>query len=173
MIGSIARFAGQRLLAPAGKAVLKGGQALGKRTINNLGPLNAGTLTGMLAPDLIFGAMYGAATPGDLTDKLVAGTGSAVGGALGGVGLRGALGLKNPGLGFAVDMAGSLGGDVAGQAAADSVLRVKDKLSGGLGLSPWENAQLEQELALRKQIEAEVRQDMYNQMSSPQIYSRF
>lgn len=161
MIGAAARFAGQRLLMPLGKTMLKGGKALGKRTMNNLGPMNAGNLTGMLAPDLIFGAMYGAQTPGDLTDKLIAGTGSAVGGALGGVGLRGALGLKNPGLGFAVDMGGSLIGDVAGQNVADSVLRTKDKFSGGQGLSPFEKQQFEYESQMKQQMQREVLQELY------------
>ena len=162
MIGSIARFAGQRLLAPAGKAVLKGGQALGKRTLNHIGPLNAGNVAGMVAPDLVFGAMYGMQTPGDMTDKIVAGAGSTIGGIAGGVGLRGALGVSNPGLGMAIDWGGSMVGDIAGQSASDSVLRVKDKLSGGLGLSPWENAQLEQEQALRQQIEQEIYTDLLN-----------
>lgn len=172
MLGAVARFAGSKLLSAA-KGGMKLGSALGKRTIRNLGPMDPGMVTGMVAPDLIFGAMYGAATPGDLTDKIVAGAGSTIGGVVGGVGLRGAIGVKNPGLGMAIDFAGSMGGDMAGQAASDQILRAKDKLSGGLGLSPFERAQLEQEQMLRQQVEAEVRRDIYNQMVSGKFNQGF
>ena len=48
-----------------------------------------------LGPDAMFGVMEGAMTPGDLGDKIIAGSGSAIGGAMGGLAL-GKLGGNSP-----------------------------------------------------------------------------
>ena len=55
----------------------------GNALTNYMGPggVTAGNLAANFAPDLVFGAMQGAMTPGDLGDKLIAGTSTAVGGA--------------------------------------------------------------------------------------------
>ena len=50
------------------------------------GEMGAGQIAGRLAPDAIFGGMAAMQTPGDLGDKLIAGTSTAVGGAVGGIG---------------------------------------------------------------------------------------
>ena len=72
-------------------------------------PTNIATNFG---PDLFFGAMQGAMTPGDLGDKLIAGTTTAVGGAMGGVGAVSALPGKhktNPGMRMLAEFGGGYG----------------------------------------------------------------
>ena len=99
-----------------------------------------------LAPDAMFGVLEGAMTPGDLGDKLIAGTGSAIGGGMGGL----ALGrLGGPGaMGTVLDMAGSIGGDMLGREASSAILRGKDALMGGQGLTPYEKMSEQQALAM-------------------------
>ena len=89
-----------------------------------------------LAPDAMFGVLEGTMTPGDLGDKIIAGSGAAIGGGLGGLAL-GKLGGNSP-LGMGLDMAGSIGGDMLGRMASDQVLRGKDAISGGKGQTPYE-----------------------------------
>lgn len=88
-------------------------------------------------PDAIGGAIVGATTPGDLGDKVIAGTTDALAGAIGGVGLSGATRLKGT-LGIAADIAGSMGGAYGSMPVADQLLRMKDSMSGGSGQSPYE-----------------------------------
>jgi len=99
-----------------------------------------------LGPDAMFGIMEGAMTPGDLGDKIIAGSGSAIGGAMGGLAL-GKLG-GNSALGAMLDMGGSIGGDMLGRATADQILRGKDKISGGQGLTPYEKMSEQQQLQM-------------------------
>ena len=99
-----------------------------------------------LAPDLMFGGIEAAMTPGDIGDKLIAGTGSAIGGAAGGLAL-GKLGGTGA-LGTALDMAGSIGGDFVGRAASDAVLRGKDAITGGQGLTPYEKMSQTQQMEM-------------------------
>jgi hypothetical protein len=87
--------------------------------------------------DAFFGGLAAAQTPGDLGDKLIAGGTQAIGGALGGVGLVAATGAKGT-TGLVLDMAGSVGGDFAGMAVGDQLMRGKDALSGGKGQTPYE-----------------------------------
>ena len=112
-----------------------------------------------LAPDVLFGGMAAAQTPGDIGDKTIAALGSGIGGGGGGLAL-GRLGGKNQALSAALDMAGSIGGDFAGMATSDMALRGKDKLTGGLGLTPWEKISQEQQYELqadmRRKILAEI-----------------
>ena len=99
-----------------------------------------------LAPDAMFGVLEGAMTPGDIGDKVIAGTGSAIGGGMGGL----ALGrLGGPGaMGTVLDMAGSIGGDMLGREASSAILRGKDALMGGQGLTPYEKMSEQQALAM-------------------------
>ena len=124
------------------------GQALtnymgGKPTIGSLGQ-NFGL-------DLAFGAMQGAATPGDLGDKLIAGTTSAVGGGLGGIAattmIPGGMGKFR----WLTEIGGGYAGDMAGQAVGDTLLRAK-----GGGTTPWEKVQAEGDTAYRAQLEREI-----------------
>ena len=152
-----------RLITEAGKALLGLGKSLGKNASGNLskslGQMSKRELAMSLAPDLMFGAIYGASTPGDLTDKVIAGVGSGLGGAVGGVGLRGALGVQNPMLGLGIDYLGSIGGDIGGQALSDNVLRVK-----GGGMTPLERLQEEQ----YQQIKAEAKQEAIREIIARQ-----
>ncbi len=117
-----------------------------------------------VAPDAIFGVMAGAMTPGDLGDKLIAGTTATAGGALGGLGLRGAVGgiapktltpmlgkHANPAyngmLDIGLEMVGGIGGDIAAQGVADGIMRVK-----GGGTTPFEKLAAEQQKQLEQDI---------------------
>jgi len=88
-------------------------------------------------PDAIGGAMVGATTPGDLGDKVIAGTTDALAGVIGGVGLSGAI-RRGGTLGIAADIAGSMGGAYGSMPIADQLLRAKDSMSGGSGQSPYD-----------------------------------
>ena len=116
---------------------------IGKSLFKGMGPTE---IVGRLAPDALFGVMEGVMTPGDLGDKIIAGGGAAVGGAVGGLAL-GKLGGNTP-AGFLLDMGGSIGGDMIGRAASDQILRGKDKISGGQGLTPYEKMGQQQQLEM-------------------------
>jgi len=106
-----------------------------------------------VAPDAIFGTMAGAMTPGDLGDKLIAGGAATAGGALGGLGLRAAVGgvapgvMKNAVADITSEMVGGIGGDMASQGIADNILRVK-----GGGSTPYEKMAAEQQKELEQRI---------------------
>ena len=118
---------------------------LGEGLFKGMGPQEIAT---RLAPDAIFGVVEGTMTPGDLTDKIIAGSGAAIGGATGGLALAK---LGGPGAGVLLDMAGSYGGDMLGRAASDQILRGKDKLTGGKGQTPYEKLSDQQMAELLKQ----------------------
>ena len=131
------------------------GRKAGQRIVNNLGPIGKTELAYMLGPDVLFGGVAAAMTPGDLGDKAIAGVGSAVGGAAGGLGLRGLIGPKS-GLGIlGAEMIGGISGDMVGQMGSDSLIRMK-----GGGTTPWEKQQLADqsiyEDELRKKLLAEI-----------------
>ena len=128
---------------------------IGKRFSNNIGQMSKAELAMNLAPDVMFGAMYGAMTPGDMSDKVIAGLGSGIGGAAGGVGLRAGLGINNPIAGFAVDMGGSVLGDMAGVSVSDQVLRMKNG-----GMTPMETENMKYQQQLEDQIRQELLQEM-------------
>jgi hypothetical protein len=98
-------------------------------------------------PDVFFGGMAAVNTPGDVGDKLIAGGMSAAGGALGGVGLRGAIGSQNMGINVMSEMIGGIGGDMLGQSTADSMMRLK-----GGGTTPYEKMAAEQQKQLEQDI---------------------
>ena len=127
LAGAAAKKGGLRM---AGEA-LKG---TGKFFLNNMGRTK-GEVAMRVAPDLFFGGMAGLNTPGDLGDKLIAGTTQAAGGVLGGVGGAGLarkVGLPQ-GAEFFADMAGSVAGDYAGMYTGDALMRAK-----GGGMTPYE-----------------------------------
>ena len=143
----VSKFAGSKgvreFLKPAG-------------IVDSAGKFDLGTTAGRLAPDVLFGGLAGAMTPGDLTDKLVVGAGSALGGGLGGIATTGAagkfLGMKPN---MVSEMVGGFGGDMVGQMAADQVLKGKDLITGGKGQTPWEKLSEEQEAQLINQVLAQ------------------
>ena len=106
-------------------------------------------------PDALFGTLAATQTPGDAGDKLIAGVSQTIGGGLGGVGLSALTGNTGK-YRFITDMAGSIGGDMAGFAVGENLMRGKDVLSGGKGQTPYEkmSEQQQEEYAnvLRKQI---------------------
>jgi len=108
-----------------------------------------------LAPDVGFGVLEGVLTPGDIGDKLIAGTSSGLGGATGGL-LLGRLGGKNPMLTQALDMAGSIGGDFAGRAGGDLLMRGKDKMMGGKGQNPYERMNEQQQEMFAEDVRAQL-----------------
>ena len=127
-------------------------------------PQSAGELGTRVLPDALFGTLAGVMTPGDLGDKLIAGTTATVGGAAGGLVARGVVGglapkaltpmlgkHKNPAyngmLDIGLEMGGGLTGDMAGQGVADALLRLK-----GGGTTPYEKMAAEQQKELEQQI---------------------
>ena len=133
----------------AGDALFKSG--LGNAIFGDMTKQQVGM---RLAPDLMFGGLAGVMTPGDLGDKLIAGGAQAVGGGLGGIALaRGATRMgAGESLQFMADMGGSIGGDFAGMAVGDTLMRGKDKLGGGQGQTPYERLSAEQQQQLEDQI---------------------
>ena len=111
-----------------------------------------------LLPDVGFGVFAGAMTPGDPIDKIIAGSGQALGGGLGGLALARA-GSKLP-IGQAgnimLDYAGSFGGDYAGMWGADQVMRGKDLVTGGRGETPWEKMGTDQQEQMRQELEQQI-----------------
>lgn len=132
----------------AGDALKKAGGFIAK---------NAGATKGevamRVAPDIFFGTMAGLQTPGDLGDKLIAGTTQAAGGVLGGIGAAGAA--RKLGAGNAVqtiaDMGGSVLGDYAGMYGGDAALRMK-----GGGTTPWEKVQQGADQEMRSEMERQI-----------------
>ena len=125
---------------------------VGRFFVNNAGDTKTEVAL-RLAPDLAFGTLAGVMTPGDLGDKVIAGTTQAAGGALGGIGMAG-LAKKmgaSPGIATLADMGGSIAGDMIGMNAADTLMRAK-----GGGLTPYERMALEQEEMMRRQMAAEM-----------------
>ena len=132
----------------------------GKFLVQNMGN-NAGEIALRVVPDVGFGVLAAAQTPGDIGDKLIAGGSQALGGVLGGVGTVGAL-RKVPGLADKgallnlADMAGSIGGDFAGMAVGDNLMRGKDMVMGGTGQTPWERMSTQQQAEYAKQLEQQI-----------------
>ena len=91
------------------------------------GGMTKGQIAGRLAPDAVFGGMAALMTPGDIGDKLIAGSTQAIGGGLGGLALGRVAGKINPKFEFPADFAGSYGGDFAGMAVGDIYNEVKIK----------------------------------------------
>ena len=123
-----------------------------------------------LAPDLaIFGPLEAVMTPGDLTDKLIAGASSGLGGATGGL-LLGKLGGKNQMLTQALDMAGSIGGDFAGRAGADVLMKAKDKVMGGKGQNPYDRMSEAQAKQFAEEIRSQLLAELGLLPGSTQAY---
>tara|TARA_B100001094_G_scaffold288620_1_gene304969 strand:- start:1767 stop:2324 length:558 start_codon:yes stop_codon:yes gene_type:complete len=117
-------------------------------------PRNMDDAALMIGPDILFGGLAGAMTPGDMGDKLIAGGMTAVGGAAGGIGMRGALGgiapeamKKHAYMQMGAELVGGLGGDMAGQGVADGLLRIK-----GGGQTPYEKMAADQQKQLEQDI---------------------
>ena len=137
----------------------------GQFLLNNLGD-NKLQVAYRVVPDIGFGVLAGVQTPGDLSDKLIAGGTQAAGGVLGGITTGGAVksvlgrtGMDRRGISGISDLAdmfGSYGGDFAGMMIGDNIQRAKDKLMGGQGLTSYERLSAEDQAQyaelLRQQI---------------------
>lgn len=111
-----------------------------------------------LIPDAAFGALAAAQTPGDMGDKLIAGATSAVGGSLGGIATAGLT--RKLGAGGAIqnlaDFGGSIAGDYGGMMVGDALMRGKDALAGGQGLTPFERMGQQQQAQYAQQLEQQI-----------------
>jgi len=116
------------------------------------GGMTKGQIAARLAPDAIFGGVAALQTPGDIGDKLIAGGASAIGGGLGGLALGRAASRFGEGASIAADFGGSILGDMGGMAVGDALLRGKDKLGGGNGLTPYERMSADQQAQFAEQI---------------------
>ena len=150
MVPGVLGSAGSRMaggkLAGLGSKVLEGLKGAIPRTMDDAAL--------MIGPDVLFGGLAGAMTPGDLGDKLIAGTSTAVGGAVGGIGMRGAMGgiapkmmATKPYMQMGAELIGGLSGDMAAQGVADNILRVK-----GGGTTPYEKMAADQQRELEQRI---------------------
>jgi len=142
----VARFAGDKV-NKIGRGLLST-----EGFAKNLGmPLNKQDIAMAVAPDLLFGGITAATTEGDLVDKAIAGTGSALGGVAGGYGARGLLGPKsNLGI-LGTELVGGMVGDQIGYSAAEGLIRAKNG-----GQTPLEQKIAEGDEAYRNQLLAEV-----------------
>ena len=118
-------------------------------------------------PDVGFGVMTGAMTPGDLGDKLIAGTTDAVIGAGMTGGLRGATGATGA-LGTAIEWGGGMASGFASYPVAEQLLRVK-----GGGKSPYDKLQEEQYKVLRAEVEREVLNQLMRGQRTPVVGDPF
>ena len=109
---------------------------------------DAGQIALRVIPDVGFGVLEGALTPGDLGDKVIAGAGTALGGVTGGATL-GKLGGNSPVARQLLDLTGSVGGDFAGRFLAEGVQRGKDKVMGGKGQTAYERLSEDQFNAMK------------------------
>jgi len=116
--------------------------------------MNALEIAGRLGPDVLFGGMAAAMTPGDLADKAIVGGTQMLGGSMGGL-MAGKL-SRNPAVSGLLDFGGSVAGDMVAQPVGDMILRGKDKVAGGKGQTPYEKLSDEQRQQLAQQIEQQV-----------------
>ena len=146
LAGTGTRMAGTKLATVANPAFKSG---IGKALFGDMTRLG---IAGRLAPDAAFAGLTMAQTPGDLGDKLIAGGAQFIGG--GGTGL--ALGRATQRFGTAAsvtaDALGSYMGDVGGMVVGDSLMRGKDKIFGGQGLTPYERMSAQQQEEFAQQI---------------------
>ena len=142
--GNIVAMQGPRMAA---SGAFKSG--LGNAVFGNM---TKDQIVNRLAPDALFGGIAALQTPGDLGDKLIAGTTSAVGGGIGGLALGRAGQRFGDTAGFMADMAGSVGGDMGGMMVGDALMRGKDSLSGGLGQTPYKRMSAQQQAEFAEQI---------------------
>jgi hypothetical protein len=104
-----------------------------------------------LGPDLVFGGMAAANTPGDFGDKLIAGGTQAIGSIGLGLGASKLPGVRGTQLEGLADMTGSIAGDFGGMYLGDALLRAK-----GGGTTPWEKVQMEGNEQMRRELEQQI-----------------
>ena len=132
------------------------GRYLTKGLKNPAGKLDYGQLASRLGLDMAYGGLAAAQTPGDLGDKLIAFGGTALPGTLGGLSLGGLA--KNPyGLkANLLDQVGSVAADFAAYPATEELMRIKDKLGGGKGQSPYERMGEQEQAIIAERIRRQI-----------------
>ena len=128
-------------------------RGIGKAVFGNM---DKSQIAMRLAPDLMFGGVAMATTPGDIGDRLIAGGTQAIGGGLGGLALGRAAGRFGNTAATMADMGGSIAGDIVGMQTGDAIMRTKDSLLGGEGQTPFERLGAEQQAQLEAQIRAQT-----------------
>ena len=134
-------------------------QKLGRGTTNLLfGNMKGGEIAQRLVFDAGFGTLAAVQTPGDITDKLIAGGSVFAGGGLTGLAAGGAVRrMGGPQwLEGTADMVGSFGGDYLGMMAGDNLARGKDLLMGGEGQTAWERMGAQQQAEYAQQLEQQI-----------------
>lgn len=116
--------------------------------------LGKGELALRLGQDALGGAMAAAYTPGDLGDKLIAGTSATLGGAIGGLAL-GKVGGKGL-LGTGLDMGGSIAGDLLASRAGEEIMKGKSYMQGEGYRTPYQKLGDEQQEALAAAIQQDI-----------------
>jgi len=134
----------------------------GKRIVKNLdmkSPMDWGVA---IAPDIMFGGLAAGMTEGDVLDRGAAFLGSSLGGAGGGLVLRGLVPSRNPIVQMGLEIAGGIGGDIGGMTVADNFMRMRHG-----GYTPWEQKQLEQQALLENEILAKYLANMQGYTQDP------
>ena len=160
-LGALGAKAGATKAATAGATKMAAGKgfksALGNVLKQGFAPRTDQGVTRQLAErlglDVMFGGMTAMQTPGDLGDKLIAGSATALGGGLGGGLVTGVTGGRFGQIG---EVLGGVGGDMIGYPAGEALMRAKDKLGGGLGQTPYERMNAEQQAQFAEQIRNET-----------------
>lgn len=116
--------------------------------------LGKGELALRLGQDALGGAMAAAYTPGDLGDKLIAGTSATLGGAIGGLAL-GKVGGKGL-LGTGLDWGGSVAGDLLASRAGEEIMKGKSYMQGEGYRTPYQKLGDEQQEALAAAIQQDI-----------------
>ena len=140
-----------------GRMAMQALKGSGHFLAKNMGA-DAGEVALRVVPDIGFGVLAAAQTPGDLGDKLIAGSTQAAGGILGGVGAAGAIRKIGGGqsLQNLADMGGSVAGDFAGMAVGDNLSRGKDLLMGGKGQTAWERMGEQEQAKFAEELKGQI-----------------
>ncbi len=107
-----------------------------------------------IGTDALGGGMAIMYTPGDIGDKLIAGAASTIGGTAGVLAL-GKLGVPGM-LGNALDLVGSVGGDMGASLLGEQVMKGKSALQGEGFKTPWEKMSEQQQQIMSEQIKQDV-----------------
>ena len=153
----------------AGSAVRMAAQGLAPKVMKGLRDTmrmsdDSGLLEDLVANfgiDAAFGVMQGVMTPGDLREKLIAGTTTAVGGGIGGLGASAMLPGKaktNMMIRQPVEVAGGFIGDMAGQMVGDQTQR----LTSADGKTAYERLADDQRRQIEQQTLAALGMGGYN-----------
>ena len=140
--------------AGGAKGAVAGGTRMAGNALGNLWKMSGTTnveRTLRLGPDLVFGGMAAAQTPGDFGDKLIAGSTQAIGSIGLGLGASKLPGIRGTQLEGLADMTGSIAGDFGGMYMGDALLRAK-----GGGTTPWEKMQMEGNEQMRQEMERQI-----------------